>query len=76
MEGQYKPVRGGKQGIKGRGAHPGVGERKGWGRQVCREGRGGSTERGAGQPGHLRGRSSLRRQNTASFKIISRNLQT
>ena len=75
MEGQHKPVRGGKQGMEGKRGAQTVGERKGLGRQVCRGGRGAAQE-SAGQPGHLRGKSGLMRQNMASFEIISRNLQT
>ena len=36
----------------------------------------GVTQRGAGQPDHLRGRSGLRRQHIPSFEIISRKIQT
>ena len=36
MEGQHKPVRGGKQGMEGKRGAQRVGERKEWGRQVCK----------------------------------------
>ena len=75
MEGQHKPVRGGKQGMEGKRGAQRVGERKEWGRQVCKGVRGAAQE-SAGQPEHLKGRSGLRRQNTPSFETISRNLQT
>ena len=75
MEGQHKPVRGRKQGMEGKRGAQRVGERKEWGRQVCKGVRGAAQE-SAGQPGYLRGRSGLRKQNTPSFEIISRNLQT
>ena len=75
MEGQHKPVRGGKQGMEGKRGAQRAGERKEWGRQVCK-GVPRAAQESAGQPGHLRGRSGLRRQNTPSFEIISRNLQT
>ena len=51
-------------------------ERKGWGEAGVQRGMRGSTERGADQQDHLRGRSGLRRQHFASFEIISRNSQT
>ena len=63
------------RGWKGRGVHTGVGERKGWGSQVCR-GCHGVAQEIACQLGHLRGRSSLRREHTPSLEIISKNLQT
>ena len=37
MEGQHKPVRGGKQGMEGKTGAQTVGERKGWGDR-CAEG--------------------------------------
>ena len=50
--------------------------RGGVGEAGVQRGMRGGTERGAGQPGHPRGRSDLRRQHSPSLEIISRNLQT
>ena len=57
--------------MRGRGEHRGEAEREGGGGGGCAEGdrgRGWGTERGAGQQGHLRGRSDLRRQLISSFE--------